>query len=115
MTDLNVEGMTLAPNVVETIVSFAIKDIEGVSLITAATKNGILSVFANKDDVPGIQVESGENGELTIAVHVVVKYGLVLPDIAAKIRGVVADAISVQVGAEIAAIDVYIDGMQFED
>jgi uncharacterized alkaline shock family protein YloU len=44
-----------------------------------------------------------------------VKSGYVLPDVAASVRQAIADAVNTQVGAKVSYVDVYIDGIQFED
>ena len=40
-------------------------------------------------------------------------YGYVLPEVAANLRQSVADALLVQVGLEAAAVDIFVDGLQF--
>ena len=45
MTELNVDGMALAPGVVETIVSIAANEVEGVACIGPSTTSGLRSVF----------------------------------------------------------------------
>ena len=44
-----------------------------------------------------------------------VKSGRVIPDVAANVRQAVSDAVSTQVGAKVSSVDVYVDGIQFED
>ena len=56
-----------------------------------------------------------ENDQLHISVSMDVKSGYVLPDLAADVRRAVVDAVSTQVGATVSAVDIYIDGIQFED
>ena len=48
MTELNVDGMALAPGVVETIVSIAANEVEGVACIGPSTTSGLRSVFGSK-------------------------------------------------------------------
>lgn len=116
MTDLNVEGMAIAPNVVETIVTLAVKGVDGVaSLAGGSGKGGIRGFIGGKNAEPAIQVEIADDSKMTIAVHIEVKYGSVFPDVATNVRQAVADAVATQVGAEVSAVDVYIDGVQFEN
>ena len=88
MNELNLDGMALAPGVVETIVSIAANEVEGVASVD-------------------------EDDKLVISVRVDVYYGYVLPDLAANLRQAVADAVASQVGAQVSSVDVYIDGIQF--
>ena len=113
MTDLNVEGMAVAPNVVETIITLAVKDVEGVASI-GSTPAGLLNIIS-KPASSGIEINVNEDKKLEIALHLTVKYGCVLPDVAANVRKSIADAVTSQVGAEVAFVDVYIDGIDFSD
>ena len=113
MSDLNVDGMAIAPSVVETIVSIAAKEVEGVACIGSSAVGGLRSMFASKPSTQGIEVEVGEDESLHITGRIEVDYGHVLPDLAVKVRESIADAVNGQVGASVSAIDVYIDGIQF--
>ena len=44
MNELNLDGMALAPGVVETIVSIAAKEVEGVASVGSAAAGGLRSV-----------------------------------------------------------------------
>ncbi len=113
MTELNVDGMALAPGVVETIVSIAANEVEGVACIGPSTTSGLRSVFGSKPTTQGIEITVGEDDKLQISIRVDVYYGFVLPDLAASIRQAISDAVTSQVGIPVGAVDVYIDGMQF--
>ena len=116
MTDLNIDGMAIAPGVVETIVSLAVRDVEGVSSVGDPTTNGIMTIIGGgKPSTQGIEIESGEDDELHISVRLHVKSGYVLPDVANNVRQAAADAINTQVGAKVGSVDIYIDGIQFGD
>ena len=115
MSELNVEGMALAPGVVETIVSIAVSEVEGVACVgsAGAQGRGIRAVFGQKPSTQGIEITVNEDNKLAVAVRIEVYYGFVLPDLAASIRQAISDAVTSQVGIPVGAVDVYIDGMQF--
>ena len=113
MTDLNVEGMALAPGVVETIASIAANEVEGVASVGPSSANALLSKFGGKPSTQGIEVTLDDDGKLQIAVHVEVYYGYSLPDIAKRLREAVGDAVMIQVGVPVGSIDVYIDAISF--
>ena len=116
MADLNIDGMNIAPGVVETIVSLAARDVDGVAAIGDSAASGILSLIGGgKPSTQGIEVDVDENDELHISIRLQVKSGRVLPDLAANVRRAVVDAVNTQVGASVGSVDVYIDGIQFED
>ncbi|MEG0845280.1 MAG: Asp23/Gls24 family envelope stress response protein [Eggerthellaceae bacterium] len=115
MTDLNLDGMAIAPGVVETIVSLAVKEVEGVASVGNSGMGGLRAVFASKPTGQGIDIVVNEDDTLTVSVRVDVYYGAVLPQVAETIRGAVCDAVTTQIGLAVACVDVYIDGIQFVD
>lgn len=115
MSDLNIEGMTIAPGVVDTIISLAARDVEGVASIGPATTSGLMDLIGGgRPSTQGIEVTTDENDELHVSIRMDVKSGNVLPDLAANVRRAVVDAVATQVGVKVAAVDIYIDGIQFE-
>lgn len=115
MTDITVDGMALAPGVVETIVSIAVSEVEGVAQVgsAGAANRGIRSAFGAKPSTQGIEITVGDDDLLCVSVRMDVYYGYALPDLAAKVREAVADAVASQVGMQVGSVDVYIDGIQF--
>ncbi|HIY83015.1 Asp23/Gls24 family envelope stress response protein [Rubneribacter sp.] len=114
MTELSLEGMALAPGVVETIVSIAVGEVDGVASVGPSSASGLRSVFASKPSTQGIEVAVGEDDKLEVSVRIDVCQGYVLPELAANVRKAVADAVASQVGVTVGSVDVYIDGIQFD-
>lgn len=115
MADLNIDGMAIAPGVVETIVSLAAREVEGVASVGDLAAGGIKQLISGgKPSTQGINIQPDEDGTLLIELRLWVKSGQVLPDVAAHVRQAVADAIAIQIGAKVSAVDIYIDGIQFE-
>lgn len=113
MTDAqHADNMTLAPGVVDTIISLTASELDGIASI-GTPAGGFLARIVNRPTTSGIQTRFDDDGKLEIVLHVVVEYGYVLPELADKLRQAIADALLVQIGVEVASIDVYIDGMQF--
>lgn len=77
MSELNVEGMALAPGVVETIVSIAVSEVEGVACVGSAGTQGrgIRAVFGQKPSTQGIEITVNEDNKLAVAVRIEVYYG----------------------------------------
>ena len=116
MADLNIEGMEIAPNVVETIISLAAQSVEGVVSIGDPATSGILSIIGGgKPSTQGIEIDTDENGDVLVSLRLHVKSGQVLPELAANVRKAIADALNSQVGVKVGAVDIYIDGIQFEN
>ena len=115
MTDLNVDGMALAPGVVETIIFIAAKDVEGVASVGSSSVGNLRSRFGNKSVMQGIDIEETEDDKLNISVRVDMFYGYSLPEVAASIRSAVAEAVVSQIGIPVASVDIYVDGIQFDN
>ena len=116
MADLSIDGMNIAPGVVETIVSIAVRDVEGVAGIGDSAASGLLNFTrGGKPSTQGIEVDVDENDELHVSIRLHVMSGHVLPDVAAAVRQAIADAVNTQVGAKVGSVDVFIDGIQFSN
>ena len=109
MTEANRDEMTLAPGVLETIVGLAAQEVEGVETVGSSMPlRGLLGKSS------GISAAAAEDGSTDIDVHVQVRYGYPLPELAASLRRAVYDAVSSQIGIKVGRIDVYIDGLKFD-
>ena len=113
MTELNLESMALASGVVETIIALAAADVDGVTNVGAMNASSPLGMFASKPSTQGVDVVVNDDERLQVTIHVTVEYGHSLPEVAQALRQAVADAVTGQVGAEVASVDVYIDGINF--
>ena len=116
MAELNIDGMAIAPGVLETIVSLAAQSVEGVACVGDPTTSGIRSIIGGgKPSTQGIEVDFDEEGALHVSIRLYAKSGLVLPELAASVRQAIADAVSSQVGVTVGSVDIYIDGIQFNN
>lgn len=115
MNDLTVDGMVISPSVVETIVSIAVNDVEGVAAVgSAGTANRSLrSMLGAKPSTHGIDVDLDADGKLQVAVHIEAYYGSVLPEVAAAVREAIAQAFESQLGVSAGSVDVFVDGIRF--
>ena len=113
--ELYVDGLGLAPGVMETIVAIAAKEVEGVASVGSSTFTGLRSRFAAKPAGQGIDVSMNEEQGVDVAVHIDVFYGKPIPQVAEADRQTVADAVATQVGFTVSSVDVYVDGIRFNN
>lgn len=113
-----VNGITIAPGVVETIVSLAAAEVPGVAGVgTAGPISAIAAALNAGRSVPtaGINLVVGEGNAVSVSITIQAYYGYRLADVASQVRSAVADALKGQVGAETASVDVFVDALAFEE
>ena len=116
MKDFTVDGLALAPGVVETIASIAASEVEGVSSVGPTdAAGGLYGLLTQKPAAYGVELNTVEEDKLHVDVRIEVFYGYVLPELAGKVRQAIADAITGQTGIEVTSVDVYIEAVKFPD
>lgn len=103
---LILDGLTVAPNVIDTIVRLATEQVEGVAGVGG-------SVSLRKGSSRAVDIKVNESGRLILDVHIQALYGAKLHQVAADVKLSVHDALSVQVGTTPEEVNVFIDGLVF--
>ena len=75
---------------------------------------GISEVFGKKNMSKGIKVEAGEK-ETRIDVHIIVDYGVRIPDIAFEIQNRVKKAVETMTGLTVVEVNVHVQGVNVID
>ncbi|MDO4533863.1 MAG: Asp23/Gls24 family envelope stress response protein [Coriobacteriia bacterium] len=109
------ETTEITHEVVQTIIALAVKDIKGVVQVGNPPARLLQAVLRSTPSNQGITLEQDENGDLTVGVHVNVRYGRSLGEISDDIRQAVVDAITTQTSMNVKAVDVFVDGIRFSD
>lgn len=113
-----IDGITIAPGVVETIISLAAAEVPGVAGVGSAdTISSIFAAFNAGKAVPtnGVNVQVAEDETITIDIDIRASYGHRLVDIADAVRSAISDALTGQIGVEVEQINVHIDALSFEE
>lgn len=115
MKDITISGMVLSSVAIETIVSLAVKNVEGVVGLSGVDQSaGPIARLFSSASKEAVDVDVSEDEKLIISVRLEAEYGYVLPELADKVRAAVADAIEVQINAPVERIDVYVDAVRFD-
>jgi len=109
---LEFDGLSVAPQVLETIVRIASEGVDGVVSVGGTPITGAAAVF--KPKMPSVEVSSAEGDSLDVAVYITARYGLNLNELGATVQEAVLDALSSQLGVDAATIDVYIEALSFD-
>ncbi len=112
--EIRLEGLGVAPGVLDTIVTVAVECVEGVASVGAPGIAGLVQK-GRKGASRAVDVTVGEDGALSASVHIQVLYGVRLREVAATVQASVREALSSQVGVEVAGVDVFIDGLVFPE
>jgi len=111
--ELRLEGLGVAPGVLDTIVTVAVEAVDGVAAVGAPGLAGLVQKGARKGASRAVDVSVAEDSAISVTIHLQVLYGHKLKDVANDVQAAVADAVSSQVGVEVAAVDVFVDGIVF--
>lgn len=109
--DIHIDGMTLSPGVLEKIVSVATGKVEGVAGLGASGFAGLVQKAGKRD----VDVCVDEDGIIVVSVHIHVRNGRPIREVAAEVQAAVAGAVSGQIGRDVGRVDVYVDSIEFGD
>jgi len=104
------EGLSVAPNVIETIVRIATQEVEGVACVGGLPPTGAAALL--KPKMPGIDI-SRDSDTVMVTVPLTALYGVKLPTLGARVQQAIADALGTQLGIERVQVDVYIEALEF--
>jgi len=104
---VTLDGVTIAPGVVETIVVLAAEQTEGVAGVVCH------SSLRRMSNTPAVDVALID-GELACSIHIVAYYGFVLPELGKAVQENISSALDGQMGMVPRRVDVFIDGIEFE-
>ncbi len=97
--------------VIEEIIDTSIRGMEGVSLVEEKLSGKIFGLLGKKK-YPGISVKTLDEGQLSIDVKVLVRYGLNIPETARQIQDLIKMSLDKTVDLELKNINVNIHGIE---
>ncbi len=104
-------AITIHKNVIAEIALVAIKEIEGVSLISKDFKNHFLDLIGIKS-YPGLCVNVDKNNQVNIDVKIRVRYGMNMLDIAKQAQDAIRSALEKVVEIDLKDINISIHGIE---
>jgi len=110
--EIRLDGLGIAPGVLETIVVQAAHKVDSVhSVDTGQGFAGLVGRGTGK----GVEISLEDDGSLHVVMHVSLGYGDPLHEQATNIQSVVAEALESMTGQRVASVDVFVDDVCFED
>ncbi|MGI6615847.1 MAG: Asp23/Gls24 family envelope stress response protein [Dethiobacteria bacterium] len=105
-------AIRIADEVVAIIAGMAATEVDGVSAMSGGFAGGIAEVLGRRNLSKGVKVEVGEE-EAKVDLHIVVKYGKRIPDVAWEIQESVKKSIEQMTGLRVLQVNVHIQGVAF--
>jgi uncharacterized alkaline shock family protein YloU len=98
-------------NVVASIASLAVLDIEGVKRVGGDLKSGLLELIGRKSD-SAIRVEFTKSDEVKVDIPIVIKYGYHIPDVAGRAQESVRSALEKMTSLSIRDININVQAIE---
>lgn len=107
-------NIKISEEVVAILADKAVKEVEGIAGLSGSLAESFAVVLGKKSATKGIGVDIKEN-EAQIHLHVTVKYGFRIPEIAWQAQEAVKTAVESMTGLNVAKVNVSVEGVQFPD
>ena len=104
-------NIRISEDVIVRISAFAAREVDGVAGLGTASAWG--EFLGKKAGAKGIKVETTDDGTV-IDVHVTVKFGVKINDVAKNLQQAVKNAVEAYAGLENTTINIYVDGIEAE-
>ena len=106
-------SLHIAEDVIAGIVFESVRAVEGIGGFSTSLGDEISERLGKKSYSRGVKVTTDENG-IVVDVFILVKYGTVIQEIAAKVQEAVMNGVKDIVGLDLLAVNVTISGIAFE-
>jgi len=101
----------ISDEVVEVITGLAASEIDGIEGMSTTLVGGITQILSGKKNLSkGIKV-TVDDDKATIDIHVVVKYGIKIPEVASKVQENVIKFVESMTGLKVSAVNVFIQNV----
>lgn len=108
----DVGSIRIADEVVGIIAGLAATEISGVAGMSGGLVGGIAEMLGKKNLAKGVKVEVGER-EAAVDLHLIVEYGVRIPDVALQVQENVKRAIEAMTGLDVVEVNIHIQGVGF--
>ena len=103
----------ISEEVLAVIAAAAVLEVEGIGGLAANLGTDLAELLGKKNLSRGIHIQV-EDGNVTVDLSILVKYGYTIPDVARAVQEAVAGSIEATSGLTVAAVNVTVGGVVFE-
>ena len=104
-------SVLISEDVIITIVTHAIEEVEGVVGLTAKPGADIVELIGKKNWGKGLKITIGEEDAITVDCNITVAYGQSVVSVAGAVQSSVTNALESMAGVKIAAVNVNVCGI----
>ena len=104
----------ISEDVIEVLADKAAREIDGVAGLTAGFLGSVADMLGKKSGAKGVDVDIKDN-TVNITVHVVIKFGCRIPEIAWRIQEAVKNTVESMTNLEVTKVNIFVDGVKFEE
>ena len=103
----------ISEDVLAVIAAAAVLEVEGIGGLAANLGTDLAELLGKKNLSRGIHIQV-EDGNVTVDLSILVKYGYTIPDVARAVQEAVAGSVEATSGLTVAAVNVNVGGVVFE-
>lgn len=103
----------ISEEVLAVIAAAAVLEVEGIGGLAANLGTNLAELLGKKNLSRGIHIQV-EDGNVTVDLSILVKYGYTIPDVALAVQEAVAGSVEATSGLTVAAVNVNVGGVVFE-
>lgn len=108
----DVGALKISEDVVAVIAGVAAAEVKGVTGMSGGIVGDISEILGKKNLSKGVKVDIGGK-ETSINMHVVVEYGVRIPEVAQKVQEKVKRAVEDMTGLKVREVNIHIQGVSF--
>ena len=109
---LEIGEVKISEEVISVVAGLAVTEVEGVSVANSIA-DGIVEKFVKKNYGKGIRVELTEK-EVSVDVHVVVDYGIKIPDAAWQLQEIIKKNIENMTDLTVSKVNIFVESISIE-
>jgi len=107
-------GVRIADEVISTVAALAASEVDGVAGMTGSLVGGLSEMLGRRNPQKGVRVEI-DGQEVTVDLNLAVRYGVRIPEVAARVQERVRDAVQTMTGLCVRAVNVHVTGVELDD
>ena len=101
----------ISDEVVSTVAAIAATEVDGVVAMTGNLVGGLTEMLGRRNPQKGVRVDVGP-AEAVIDLTLTVRYGVRIPEVAAKVQENVREAVERMTGLVVRAVNVHVTGVE---